>query len=482
VPHVGAGQAFSFQSFNEPVNFQMPLSVTFITLLILTFIGFYMGRSRAVARASGDIRTLHSLPGYYGYFVAIWCGIPALLIAVAWLAFEPQLVQGLLVSSLPEKIQQLTPDRLALVLNDVRNIASGGIASKSPDPEIKTAAAYYNSLQQTGSMAMAALVFAIAVAGLAYGRSKIGIQLRARNRVEKFVMILLIASSTIAILTTIGIVFSLLFESIRFFQKVPPMDFLFGLDWSPQTALRSDQVGSTGLFGAVPLFAGTLLISLIAMCVAAPVGLLAAIYMSEYAPYKLRATLKPMLEILAGIPTVVYGFFAALTVAPLFRDVGESAGILISSESALAAGVVMGIMIIPFVSSISDDVITAVPQSLREGSLGLGATKSETIRQVIIPAALPGIVGGLLLAVSRAIGETMIVVMAAGLAAKLSMNPLEAVTTVTVQIVTLLVGDQEFDSAKTLAAFALGLLLFCITLVLNIIALTVVNKYREQYD
>jgi phosphate transport system permease protein len=482
VPHVGAGQAFSFQSFNEPVNFQMPLSVTFITLLILTFIGFYMGRSRAVARASGDIRTLHSLPGYYGYFVAIWCGIPALLIAVAWLVFEPQIVQGLLVSSLPEKIQQLTPDRLALVLNDVRNIASGGIASKSPDPEIKTAAAYYNSLQQTGSMAMAALVFAIAVAGLAYGRSKIGIQLRARNRVEKFVMILLIASSTIAILTTIGIVFSLLFESIRFFQKVPPMDFLFGLDWSPQTALRSDQVGSTGLFGAVPLFAGTLLISLIAMCVAAPVGLLAAIYMSEYAPYKLRATLKPMLEILAGIPTVVYGFFAALTVAPLFRDVGESAGILISSESALAAGVVMGIMIIPFVSSISDDVITAVPQSLREGSLGLGATKSETIRQVIIPAALPGIVGGLLLAVSRAIGETMIVVMAAGLAAKLSMNPLEAVTTVTVQIVTLLVGDQEFDSAKTLAAFALGLLLFCITLVLNIIALTVVNKYREQYD
>jgi len=460
----------------------MPLSVTFITLLILTFIGFYMGRSRAVARASGDIRTLHSLPGYYGYFVAIWCGIPALLIAVAWLVFEPQIVQGLLVSSLPEKIQQLTPDRLALVLNDVRNIASGGIASKSPDPEIKTAAAYYNSLQQTGSMAMAALVFAIAVAGLAYGRSKIGIQLRARNRVEKFVMILLIASSTIAILTTIGIVFSLLFESIRFFQKVPPMDFLFGLDWSPQTALRSDQVGSTGLFGAVPLFAGTLLISLIAMCVAAPVGLLAAIYMSEYAPYKLRATLKPMLEILAGIPTVVYGFFAALTVAPLFRDVGESAGILISSESALAAGVVMGIMIIPFVSSISDDVITAVPQSLREGSLGLGATKSETIRQVIIPAALPGIVGGLLLAVSRAIGETMIVVMAAGLAAKLSMNPLEAVTTVTVQIVTLLVGDQEFDSAKTLAAFALGLLLFCITLVLNIIALTVVNKYREQYD
>ena len=329
---------------------------------------------------------------------------------------------------------------------------------------------------------MAALVLAIAVAGLAYGRSKISHQFRARNNVENFVMILLVASSTIAILTTIGIVFSLLFESFRFFQKVSPMDFLFGLEWSPQIALRSDQVGSAGLFGAIPLFVGTLLISFIAMCVAAPVGLLAAIYMSEYAPYKLRATLKPMLEILAGIPTVVYGFFAALTVAPLFRDLGEGAGIAISSESALAAGVVMGIMIIPFVSSIADDVITAVPQSMREGSLGLGATKSETIRHVVIPAALPGIVGGLLLAVSRAIGETMIVVMAAGLAAKLSVNPLEAVTTVTVQIVTLLVGDQEFDSAKTLAAFALGLLLFCVTLVLNIIALTVVNKYREQYE
>ncbi len=460
----------------------MPLTVIFGTLLILTLVGFYMGRSRAVASSSGDIRTLHSLPGYYGYFVAIWCGIPALLIAAAWLMFEPQIVQGLLVSSLPVETQRLAPDRLALVLNDIRNIAHGGITSKIPDPAMRNAADYYNSLRQTGSTSMAALVLAIAVAGLAYGRSKISHQFRARNNVENFVMILLVASSTIAILTTIGIVFSLLFESFRFFQKVSPMDFLFGLEWSPQIALRSDQVGSAGLFGAIPLFVGTLLISFIAMCVAAPVGLLAAIYMSEYAPYKLRATLKPMLEILAGIPTVVYGFFAALTVAPLFRDLGEGAGIAISSESALAAGVVMGIMIIPFVSSIADDVITAVPQSMREGSLGLGATKSETIRHVVIPAALPGIVGGLLLAVSRAIGETMIVVMAAGLAAKLSVNPLEAVTTVTVQIVTLLVGDQEFDSAKTLAAFALGLLLFCVTLVLNIIALTVVNKYREQYE
>jgi phosphate transport system permease protein len=422
------------------------------------------------------------LPGYYGYFVAIWCGVPALLVAAGWLAFEPQIVQGLLISSLPEDVQKLSDNRLKLVLNDIMNIAAGGIASKKPDPEILKAAEYYNSLKSTGSVALAGVMFALAVAGITYARSKINPDLRARNNVEKFIMVILIASSTIAILTTVGIVFSLLFESLRFFQKVAPVDFLFGLEWSPQTALRSDQVGSTGLFGAVPLFVGTLLISFIAMCVAAPVGLLSAIYMAEYAPYKVRAALKPMLEILAGIPTVVYGFFAALTVAPFFRDLGASGGIMISSESALAAGVVMGIMIIPFVSSIADDVITAVPQAMREGSLGLGATKSETIKRVILPAALPGIVGGLLLAVSRAIGETMIVVMAAGLAAKLSVNPLEAVTTVTVQIVTLLVGDQEFDSAKTLAAFALGLLLFCVTLVLNIIALTVVNKYREQYE
>jgi len=460
----------------------MPLSIILGTLVILTLIGFYMGRSRAVASSSGDIRILHSLPGYYGYFVAIWCGVPALLVAAGWLAFEPQIVQGLLISSLPEDVQKLSDNRLKLVLNDIMNIAAGGIASKKPDPEILKAAEYYNSLKSTGSVALAGVMFALAVAGITYARSKINPDLRARNNVEKFIMVILIASSTIAILTTVGIVFSLLFESLRFFQKVAPVDFLFGLEWSPQTALRSDQVGSTGLFGAVPLFVGTLLISFIAMCVAAPVGLLSAIYMTEYAPYKVRAALKPMLEILAGIPTVVYGFFAALTVAPFFRDLGASGGIMISSESALAAGVVMGIMIIPFVSSIADDVITAVPQAMREGSLGLGATKSETIKRVILPAALPGIVGGLLLAVSRAIGETMIVVMAAGLAAKLSVNPLEAVTTVTVQIVTLLVGDQEFDSAKTLAAFALGLLLFCVTLVLNIIALTVVNKYREQYE
>lgn len=305
---------------------------------------------------------------------------------------------------------------------------------------------------------------------------------KTRKIKERLAIYFLIACSSVAILTTVGIVLSLIFESYRFFTLIPITDFLFGLQWSPQTALREDQVGATGLFGMLPLFAGTLLITLIAMLIAAPVGLMAAIYMAEYASPRARDIIKPCLEVLAGIPTVVYGFFAALTVAPFFRGIGDANGIVISSESALAAGLVMGIMIIPFVSSLSEDVISAVPRSLREGSYGMGATQSETIKQVVLPAALPGVIGALLLATSRAIGETMIVVMAAGLSANLTANPFEAVTTVTVQIVTLLVGDQEFDSAKTLAAFALGLVLFFITLVLNVIALLVVNKYREQYD
>jgi len=286
----------------------------------------------------------------------------------------------------------------------------------------------------------------------------------------------------VAVLTTIGIVLSLLFESLRFFASVSPIEFLFGLQWSPQTALRADQVGSSGAFGAVPVFAGTLLITVIAMIVAVPIGLMSAIYLAEYASVRFRAWFKPILEILAGVPTVVYGFFAALTVGPVMRDIGSAIGLDVASESALAAGLVMGVMIIPFVSSLSDDIIHAVPQSLRDGSYAMGATKSETIKLVVIPAALPGIVGAVLLAVSRAIGETMIVVMAAGLAARLTANPFEAVTTVTVQIVTLLVGDQEFDSPKTLAAFALGLVLFVVTLILNVIALSVVRKYREKYD
>ena len=302
-------------------------------------------------------------------------------------------------------------------------------------------------------------------------------------------MAIMITASTVAVLTTIGIVLSLIVESIQFFRIIPVKEFLFGLQWSPQTAIRADQVGATGAFGAIPLLVGTLLISAIALTVSGPVGLFAAIYLAEYASSPMRATVKPLLEVLAGIPTVVYGFFAAITIAPFFRDMapmlrqgGESLGLTVSSESALAAGLVMGIMTIPFVSSIADDAITAVPSSLREGALGLGSTQSETITRVILPAALPGIAGGMLLAASRVIGETMIVVMAAGLTANLTLNPLEAVTTVTVQIVTLLTGDQEFDSAKTLSAFALGLFLFTITLALNITALKIVKAYREQYE
>jgi phosphate transport system permease protein len=322
----------------------------------------------------------------------------------------------------------------------------------------------------------------VAIGGLLVVRRKITPKLRARNQVERIVAFALIACSTIAIFSTIGIVLSVLYEAIRFFKVIPVSEFLFGLKWSPQMAIRIDQVGSSGAFGAIPVFAGTLLISAIAMLVAAPIGLMSAIYLSEYANRKFRAAAKPLMEILAGIPTVVYGFFAALVVAPLIRGWGTAIGLDVASESALAAGLVMGIMIIPFVSSISDDVINAVPQALRDGAYSLGATQSETVKQVVIPAALPGIVGGMLLAISRAIGETMIVVMAAGLAANLTFNPLSAVTTVTVQIVTLLVGDQEFDSPKTLAAFALGLLLFIITLILNVFALHVVRKYREQYE
>ena len=292
----------------------------------------------------------------------------------------------------------------------------------------------------------------------------------------------LFLSSLLAVAVTIGIVMSMAFETWIFFQKVPISDFLFGLEWSPQTAIRADQVGSSGSFGAVPLITGTLLISTIAMLVAAPIGLISAIYLSEYASSRVRAWAKPMLEMLAGIPSVVYGFFAALIVAPFIRMTGGEIGLQVASESALAAGLVMGVMIIPLISSLSDDVINAVPNALREASLGMGATQAETIKKVIIPAAVPGISGSFLLAASAAIGETMIVVMAAGLAANLTANPLEAVTTVTAQIVALLTGDQEFDSAKTLSAFALGLMLFVTTLILNVIAMKIVNKYREQYD
>jgi phosphate ABC transporter, permease protein PstC len=453
-----------------------------LLLMVLSAAGYHAGKRRALAVVSGQAGKLHSRPGYYGYYVALWCALPALALVTVWMVLEPRIVETLLVGSLPAEARSLPPERLGLMLSDIRNLARGGVASDAADPAVTRAAEHYRVLLEVSRIAMVVVALAVAIGALTYARTKISPRLRARNQVEAVARGFLIASSTIAILTTIGIVLSLVFEASRFFLHVSLLEFLFGLDWSPQIALRPGQVGSSGVFGAVPLFVGTLLISCIALCVAMPIGLLSAIYMSEYAPSRVRSVIKPLLEILAGIPTVVYGFFAALTVAPFFRQMGEQVGAAISSESALAAGLVMGVMIIPFVSSLSDDVITAVPQSMREGSYGLGATQSETIKRVIIPAALPGIVGGFLLAASRAIGETMIVVMAAGLAANLTFNPLEAVTTVTVQIATLLVGDQEFDSPKTLAAFALGLVLFLVTLVLNIIALGIVKKYREQYE
>jgi phosphate transport system permease protein len=442
-------------------------------------VGHRLGRGRARA-LKREGRAVHSLPGYYGIYVALWCAVPALLVLALWAALEGPLVEALTVSSLPAEMRQLPEQRLDLLVNDVKNLAARGAGAA--DPALAAAAARYRSLRQTGFAASAVVALMLALGGLLLAWRRVRPELPAIRKVESTVKAFLLAGSLVAIFTTVGIVLSLLFEALRFFNRVSLAEFLFGLEWSPQTALRADQVGSSGSFGAVPLFTGTLLISGIAMAVAVPVGLLSAIYMSEYATPRVRNVLKPLLEVLAGIPTVVYGFFAALTVAPVLRAWGAAVGLDVASESALAAGAVMGIMIIPFVSSISDDVISAVPKGLREASYGLGATQSETIRRVVVPAALPGIVGGVLLAVSRAIGETMIVVMAAGLAANLTANPLEAVTTVTVQIVTLLVGDQEFDSAKTLAAFALGLVLFVITLVFNVVALTVVRRYREQYE
>ena len=463
----------------------MSSSNLLLVLLMLTAGGYFLGRRRAFVLAGaggGGRQILHSRPTYYGALAALWCALPALIVFSFWRFFESHVVTQMVIAGLPPDLQNLPADRLGLVINDIRNIVYANIVPEEISPAIQAAADHYIRLEAISHATLAVMVTTIAIAGILWVHKIIAPGLRARNHVETMVKYLLIACSTIAIFTTIGIVLSVLYEAVRFFKIVPIHEFVFGLEWSPQMAIRADQVGSSGAFGAIPVFMGTLLISAIAMCVAVPIGLMSAIYLSEYAGKRFRAVAKPLLEILAGIPTVVYGFFAALVVAPLIRNAGVSMGLDVSSESALAAGLVMGIMIIPFVSSLSDDVINAVPQSLRDGALGLGSTHSETVRLVVLPAALPGIVGGVLLAVSRAIGETMIVVMAAGLAANLTANPLNTVTTVTVQIVTLLVGDQEFDSPKTLAAFALGLLLFVITLILNIIALVVVRKYREQYE
>jgi phosphate transport system permease protein len=442
----------------------MSPSILLVMIIALSVLAFQLGRARAVA------------------ITAIWCGLPALVVFLTWVLLQDAVITQLVIAQLPAAAQALPESQLALLLNDLRNVVAGNVSPEMVAPETRVAAAQYVQLRDIAELALAAIVVSIGIIGMLWVRARIRPDLRARNAYERVIEILLFGCSAVAVFTTLGIVLSIVFEAFRFFSIVPVTEFVFGTNWSPQMAIRADQVGSSGAFGAVPLFAGTLLISFIAMVVAVPIGLFSAIYLAEYAPAKVRKYVKPLLEVLAGVPTVVYGFFAVTTVGPALRVAGEAMGLPVAGESALAAGLVMGIMIIPFVSSLSDDMITAVPQSLRDGAYALGATRSETIRQVVLRAALPGIVGGVLLAISRAIGETMIVVMAAGLSANLTANPLEAVTTVTVQIVTLLVGDQEFDSPKTLAAFALGLVLFLVTLLLNVIALYVVRKYREQYE
>ncbi|MBU2532308.1 MAG: phosphate ABC transporter permease subunit PstC [Alphaproteobacteria bacterium] len=459
------------------------VTYVFLALLLLTFLGYALGFSRA--RGFATQRTgvqQHSLSGYHGAFVAAWAGIPAFLLVLFWLLFQGSVIDWLLLRSLPaEKLAGLDHGQIDLVVSEIKSVARGNIFGQ-PDQSVLAAAERFNAWQSIAQWAMFAAAAALSVGALVIARSRLQPRFMARNRFENIVTIFMITCSVMAILTTLGIVVSLLYETIRFFSKVPVTEFFFGLNWEPQIAMREDQASAGGAFGAIPVFLGTLLIAVIAMAVATPIGLYAAIYLSEYATPKLRAYVKPLLEILAGIPTVVYGFFAVLTVAPAMRNLGVMLGFDIAPNSALAAGAVMGIMLIPFISSLSDDAISAVPQSLRDGSLGLGATKGETITKVLLPAALPGIMGGILLALSRAIGETMIVVMAAGIIAAMTLNPFEPVTTVTVQIVTLLIGDTEFDNPKTLAAFALGLVLFLVTLMLNVIALRIVQKYREQYD
>lgn len=460
--------------------------MAFLLVLALGALAFGLGRQRGlgfVAREGVAVGAVHSRPGYHGAFVAILAVLPALALLTAWGILGDGLISREVLASLPAGAVGPSELDRAAFLSEVRGLVRGDYAAAF-NPNAEAAAGVWKSAARRYGLVFGLGALALGAVGALWGWSRLRPQFRARTRVERMTMALLVLASLVAILTTFGIVASLVFESFRFFQMVSPVEFLFGTKWSPQTAIRADQVGSSGAFGAVPLFWGTVFIgAIIAMVVAIPLGLMTAIYLTQYAAPGFRRVAKPILEVLAGVPTVVYGFFAALTVAPAVRDFAISIGISdASSESALAAGLVMGVMIIPFVSSMADDALTAVPRAMRDGSLAMGATPSETIRRVLIPAALPGIVGGVLLAVSRAIGETMIVVMAAGLAANLTANPFDSVTTVTAQIVALLTGDQEFDSAKTLSAFALGLVLFLVTLALNIYALAVVKKYREAYD
>ncbi len=461
-------------------------SLYFLTLAILVAAAFFLGRQRAQSLITGGAPSLHSLPSYHGMLPMSAVLVAMLLTYVIGTNVVAKYAESSALAMLGAETVA-DPLKRSAGLRDIQNIATGKHSGEA-SAMLKDAAQQFASSSALGNWMVYGLGSLLALIGMGYFISRISPVYRARNIFEKLILVIMGICATVAILTTIGIVFSVLFETYRFFfdpalkGRPTVSQFLFGTEWNPQAALRADQGDIKTAFGFVPLLTGTLLITTIAIIVAGPLGLFSAIYLAEYASPRFRAIAKPILEVLAGIPTVVLGFFAALTVAPLIRGWGEQYGLDVASESALAAGLVMGMMIIPFISSLSDDVINSVPQSLRDGAYALGATKSETIKNVILPAALPGIVSAFMLAISRAIGETMIVVMAAGLAANLTANPLEAVTTITVQIKTILVGDQEFDSAKTLAAFALGFVLFVVTLILNVIALQVVRRYREQYD
>ena len=457
----------------------MILTGVLLAVMGLALVGWFFARARARLLYTGR-GSLHSMPGYHGWHMALWIVVPGLLAWAAWSAIMPGLVDGAVLAD-PAAVRLPAEEmHRSAILAEAKALA-GDSNAVAFNPEARVLAVPVQAAQTRFGLIGALLVLIAALAGGGYGYTRVKAGFRARTQVERAVMGLLLLASLMAILTTFGIVASLLFEAGLFFKDVSPIAFLTGTHWSPASTMAGDISDN---FGAVPLFWGTIYIgAIIAMVVAIPLGLMSAIFLTQYASYRMRNWLKPMLEILAGVPTVVYGYFAALTVAPIIRDFAASMGMANpSTESALAAGLVMGVMIIPFVSSMADDSLAAVPRTMSDGSLALGATRSETIRKVLLPAALPGIVAGVMLAISRAIGETMIVVMAAGASARLSANPFDSMTTVTYQIVQMLTGDQEFNSPKTLSAFALGLVLFVVTLILNIIALRVVKRFREAYE
>jgi phosphate transport system permease protein len=452
----------------------------FLIILAASVAGYYWNRAAARSlRASGA--RMHSLSSFHGGYAMALASLPPIVFLLLWLLFQGGVIEAMVRSSLPSDILAQDAGAVSLVMSEIRSLAGGRVFGE-PAPHVVAGAAQMVRLHAYADWAAAALVIALIAGGLFVARRSVAPQFRARHQVERVLSGLMIFSATVAIFTTVGIFLALVYEAAMFFNRVPIDEFLFGTNWEPQIPIREDQIAGAGAFGVLPVLLGTVVITVIACAVAIPVGLYTAIYLNEFASSRVRAVAKPILEILAGVPTVVYGFFAILVVAPAMRDFGSSVGLTVSPNTALAAGGVMGIMLIPFISSFADDALSAVPRSLRDGSLALGATQGETVRLVLFPAAIPGIVGGILLAVSRAIGETMIVVMAAGLIARMTINPLDSVTTMTVQIVTLLIGDTSFDNPKTLAAFAIGLLLFLLTLGLNVIALRVVRKYREMYD